>query len=125
MLSGLPTVDIDDLKENSIKRAIDTKEVSLANTKHRIFSLSKTEKLGEHSFRSSYPEGIDGKVASEYVGKLCILEHGFENLKLGKQSYPYRFDDDGNKIFSTKSIEEFLEAVQSQVDICNLWLDSL
>jgi uncharacterized protein YbaA (DUF1428 family) len=116
---------VDDLKENSTKRAIETLEVSLAKTKHRVFSLSKTEKLGENSFRSSYPEGIDGKTAARYGGELCILEHGFENLKLGKQSYPYKFDNDGNKIHSTKSIEKFLEAVQNQVEICNLWLDSV
>ena len=115
----------EDLNENSTKRAIETLETNLIKVRHQIFLLSKTEKLSEHSFRSYYPKGVNRREATEFIGSLSMLGHGFENLKLGKQSYPYRFDEDGIKIYSTKSIEKFLESVQSQISICNRWLNSI
>lgn len=115
----------EDLNQNATKRVVETLETNLVRVKHQIFELSKTEKLDEHSFRSYYPDGIDARDAIDLFGKICLLEQGFENIKLGKQSYPYGWDKDGNKIYSTKSIEKFLESVRNQISICNLWLNSI
>lgn len=115
----------EDLAQDVTRRTVDSLEASLLHTKNQIFDLSKTEKIGEGHWRSSYPDGISGKLAAEYGGKLCILETGFANLKMGKNLYPLKFSECGNKIETTESIEEFLEAVKNQITICTAWLTSV
>lgn len=115
---------IDDLGESATKRAIETLHIKLTRTKHRLYSLRKTIKTGKNSFSSSFPDYIDGKAAMHYFGTLCIIETGFENIKLGKKSYPCDFDDSTNKIVTTDSIEEYLGKVQLHVETFEQWLNA-
>lgn len=124
--SNITLTSLEDLKKDLAhdltKRMIDSLEAKLLNTKNQIFDLSTKEKVREGCWRSSYPEGISGKMAMEYGGMLCILETGFSNHKVGKKLYPIEFSEDRNKIKTTESIEEFLSAVKNQLTIINAWL---
>lgn len=113
---------IDDLSESATKRAIETLHIRLTRTKHQLYSLKKIVKTGKNSFTSLYPDHIDGKAVLHYFGMLCIIETGFENIKLGKQSFPCDFDDSTNKIVTTDSLEKFLKKVHLHVETCDQWL---
>lgn len=112
-----------DLSQDLTKQMLNSLEVSLLNTKSRLFSLARTEKVGDGVWRSKYPVGVDHKSAIEHVGLLCILEDGFSNFKLGKDTYPIGCTEDSQKIRTTKSIEEFLQAIQEQLQKTNDWLE--
>lgn len=68
---------------------------------------------------------VEGRTATRYFGHLCMLEIGFENIRLGKESYPYKYNEDIDKYTGTKSVEVFLEAVKEHINTTNSWLDSL
>lgn len=101
----------EDLKDAFSKRTIETLENNLIRVRGQIYSLSKSK-----SKRPSY---------YTFLGEILNLQRGFDNIKLGKQVYPHRFSEDGNKVYTTNSIEKFLQFVQSQILIYNKWLNSI
>ena len=113
----------EDLKKDSTKITIETLETNLLKVTHQIFALLKTEDGNwDHSY---YTEGVSVQETMAHGGRVCLLETGFTNIKLGKKRYLVRFTAQGNKIESTDSIEEFLEAVNNQISISTLWLNSI
>jgi hypothetical protein len=113
---------IEDLKENSIKRAIESLEINLIKTLSQLFSLSKRERTSQYSWKSYYPEGIDGKKVMSLSSPLCIMQRSFENIKLGVNEYFIYCEGQEKEYKRTESIEVFLESVRNHLTICNLWL---
>lgn len=44
------------------------------------------------------------------------IEYGFQKIRLGKSKLPIRFDESEDKVFSVKSVKEFVLEVGKQVE---------
>lgn len=119
--SNITLASLEDLKdyiqEETEQREIDFFETQLTHFKYKLLNLSIREKT-KYGFKSSYPEGVDGKKVSELGGKVSILLMSFEQIKIGNTKLPFKFDEESGKVLCTNSIEEFLESVKDIIVEC-------
>jgi len=111
------------IKDAVHERAIKHLELKALNLKRRYFELHKTEKTGPHTWQSKTPANINGKKAMEIIGRVVILETGFEAIKLGKDIIPYSFDESGNHMLFVDNEAAFIEKGEKVVDVAETWLN--
>ncbi len=126
--SNITLASLDDLKdylkEEVEQREVDFIESQLTHLKYDLLNLSIKEKT-KYGFKSHYPDGIDGNKVIGLGGKVCILLMSFEQIKIGNDKFPYKFDDESGKVISTSSIEEFLEGAKDCIVECHKFLSEV
>ena len=52
--------------------------------------------------------GVDGNAVIDAMGRLSLLQRGFENARLEQPPYPVGFDESGNSTLKVDKVEEFV-----------------
>lgn len=99
----------DDLMQSSLYHL----ESSATRLRHELHNLYKVDQTGPNSLVSTPQPGVDGNLVIRTIGKLSILEQGFDNIRLAKPPYLLTFDDEGEQIISAPTIESFVKNASS------------
>jgi hypothetical protein len=52
--------------------------------------------------------GIDANVVMKASGKLSVIKHGLERVRLEEPLFAISFDESGNKTIKVKTVDEFM-----------------
>ena len=118
----------DYINEEINLRAIYILEVRSLKLKNKFYDLYDREykkfKNGA-SCSSKLKNNIDSSMAHKIMSKVYNLELGFEAIKLAKNLFPYGFDESGNKLLFTNSIQSFVEKALDIIETAENWLKQL
>jgi hypothetical protein len=99
--TNITLTDLDGLKEtaqedllSSILHRIETRATEL---KYALHALYRSEQTGPGSWTSTPLAGVDGNTVIRAIGKLTVLDFGFDCVRLKKPPYPVKFDDTGQR----------------------------
>ena len=125
--TNISLTSLEDLKETvreellqSALSHLETKSIALKSELHELFSHEKT---GPNSGLSKTLPGVDGRAVANSIGKLAILDFGFDKVKLGKPPYPVSFDDTDKKVIA-QTVESFAEHASQVIEEIQKVLDS-
>ncbi len=111
--TNVTLTSLDELKQTaqsdlvlSVLHTLETKAIEL---KHCLHNLYSSERTGPQSFTSKPLPGVDGRAVIHAIGKLAILQFGFERARLGQPPFPIGFDDSSQHQIATSTLEEFVE----------------
>ncbi|MFB3104579.1 MAG: restriction endonuclease, partial [Pseudomonadales bacterium] len=103
-LEGLTETAQEDLVSSLLHR-IETKAVELKYAFHNLFSDNQ---ISPHSWELKPRSGVDCRAVMQTIGKLAVLEIGFDRVRLNKPPYPVKFDDAGQRVVATDTLDEFV-----------------
>ena len=111
--TNITLTDFDGLKESaqedlvsSVLHQIETRAIELKYALHNLYS---SEQTSPHSWTSKLRPGVDGNAVMHTIGKLAVLEYGFDRVRLKKAPYPVKFDDAGERMVVVDSLDEFFD----------------
>ena len=87
------------------KFGLETRAVEL---KYALHDLYPSEQTSPHSWTSRPRPGVDGSAVTRTIGKLAMLEYGFDRVRLKKPPYPVKFDDTGQRKVVVDTLDEFV-----------------
>lgn len=89
-------------------RSLETDLVRLQDGLHGLFRHTK-KKLGSYSVGETKPlPGVDGTSVASAIGKLGILKHGFDRVRVKKPPYTVGFDNSGEHTVGVQTEDEFI-----------------
>ena len=110
--TNITLTDLDGLKEtaqedlvSSVLHRLETRAVEL---KYALHDLYTSEQTSPHSWTSRPRLGVDGSDVRRTIGKLAMLEYGFDRVRLKKPPYPVKFDDTGQRKVAVDTLDEFV-----------------
>lgn len=110
--TNITLTDLDDLKETaqeellySVLYRIETRAIEL---KYLLYDLYITKKTGPHSWVSKPRTGVNDSVVTRTMGKLAILDFGFDRVRLKKPPYPVGFDQINQRKIFVQTVDEFI-----------------
>ncbi len=110
--TNITLTDLDGLKEtaqedlvSSVLHRIETRAVEL---KYALHDLYASEQTSPNSWTSTPRPGVDGNAVMHTIGKLAVLEYGFDRIRLKKPPYPVKFDDTGQRKVVVDTLDEFV-----------------
>lgn len=110
--TNITLTDLEGLKETaqedllaSVLHRIETRAIELKYALHNLFS---SEQTSPHSWSSRPLPGVDGNTVGRAIGKLAVLEFGFERVRLRKPPYPIKFDETGQRQVVVDTLDEFV-----------------
>lgn len=126
--TNITLTDLDELKAtaqedlvSSVLQIIETRAVEL---KYAFLDLYNHEQTSPHSWTLSPLPGIDAKAVMHTIGRLALLEFGFDRVRLKKPPYPIKFDETGQQVVAVDTVEEFVdrasEFINDAQEILNL-----
>jgi hypothetical protein len=62
-----------------------------------LHQLYRSERTGPGTITAKALPGVDGTAVMDAIGRLAILEVGFEGARLGIPPFPIEFDDSGER----------------------------
>ena len=89
----------------STLHTLETKAIAL---KYGLNELFDTERISRQSIRSRPLPGVDGRAVMGAIGKLSVLDFGFEHARLGRPPFLIEFDDSDQRI-TARTLEEFVD----------------
>lgn len=110
--TNITLTDLDELKEtaredlvSSVLHRIETKAVEV---KYALHDLYTSEQTGPHSLISRPLPGVDVNAVMNTIGKLAVLQFGFDRVRLKKPPYMVKFNDTGQRGIAVDTLEEFV-----------------
>lgn len=110
--TNVTLTDLDGLKETaqedllaSVLHRIETRAVELKYALHDLFS---SEQTSQHSWTSKPLSGVNGNTVMNTIGKLAVLEFGFDRVRLRQPPYPIKFDETGQRKIVVDTLDEFV-----------------
>lgn len=126
--TNITLTDLDGLKEtaqedllSSVIHRIETRAVELKYSLHNLYS---SEQTSPHSWTSSPLAGVDGATVLNTIGKLAVLEYGFDRVRLKKPPYPIKFDDTGQRQVVVDTLDEFVARASEVISEAESTLNS-
>ncbi len=95
----------------SALHALETRTIML---KYGLNELFRTEQTGLQSITSTPLPGVDGRAVTRAIGKLSVLDFGFERARLGMPPFLIEFDDSDKRI-AAMTLEEFVERASAVI----------
>jgi Restriction endonuclease len=89
----------------SALHALETRAIAVRYGLHELYS---SERTGPGSITAKPLPGVDGKAVMDAIGRLAILERGFERARLGISPFPIEFDDTGSHQIVAITLEQFV-----------------
>ena len=110
--TNITLTDLEGLKEiaqeelvSSLLHGIETRTLQVKYALHDLFAIEQT---GPSSLMSRPHPGVDGNAVHNAIGKLVMLEYGFERIRLKSAPYPVKYDDTGQRQVTANTLEEFV-----------------
>jgi hypothetical protein len=110
--TNITLTDLDGLKEtaqedlvSSVLHRIETRAVELKYALHDLYS---SEQTSPHFWTSKPRLGVDGDAVIRTIGKISMLEYGFDRVRLKKPPYPVKIDDTGQQMAVVDTLDEFV-----------------
>jgi hypothetical protein len=103
-------------EKDLLVQMLENLETRVTELNEGFHSLWITEKKGPGHWNSKLPAGADSDAVLKAGGSLSVIEYGFQKIRLGKSKLPIRFDESEDKVFSVKSVKEFVLEVGKQVE---------
>lgn len=95
-------------QQNSKLIDLETRLLRLQNKLPSSFDVSHSTSNGISQMKSTPKPGVDGRSINELFSKTAILKTGFERARLGQPPFPLHFDESGNRLVHSATLEEFL-----------------
>lgn len=110
--TNITLTDLDGLKETAqedlVISVLHRLEIRAVELKYALHDLYTTEQTSPHSWTSKFRPGVDGSSITLTIGKLAMLEYGFDRVRLKKPPYPVKFDDTGQRKVVVYALDEFV-----------------
>lgn len=91
-------------------RRLETQVLQILSAIHQSYDHSPLAVSDGLTRGSSHPKpGVDGQAMMALGGKAAVLKTGFERVRLDQPPFPLGFYEDGNRVLTTPSVEEFLQ----------------
>jgi len=126
--TNITLTDLDGLKETaredllfSVIHRIETRAVELKYSLHNLYSWEHTS---PHSGTLRSLTGVDGSTVMSTIGKLAVLEYGFDRVRLKKPPYPIKFDDTGQRQVVVDTLDEFVARASEVISEAESTLNS-
>lgn len=117
--TNITLTDLDGLKEtaqedlvSSVLHRLETRAVEL---KYALHDLYTSEQTSPHAWTSRPRRGVDGSAVTRAIGKLAVLEYGFDRVRLRKSPYFVKFDDTGQRKVVVDTLDEFVDQVSEVI----------
>ena len=118
--TNITLTDLDGLKETaredlvaSVLHRIHTRATEL---KYKLHNLYTFEQTSPHSWTSKPYPGVDVNAVINAIGKLALLEFGFDRVRLKTPPYPVQFDDSGERMGVVDTLEDFVAGASEVID---------
>jgi hypothetical protein len=126
--TNITLTDLDGLRETaqedllaSVLYRIETRAFELKYALHNLFS---SEQTSPHSWTSRPLAGIDGNIVINTIGKLAVLEFGFDRVRLRQPPYPIKFDETGQRQVVVDTLDEFVARASEVISEAESTLNS-
>ena len=110
----------------SIIHELETKVQRLQDGFNSLYEYSESRSGSIRKVTSKLPPGVDGNNVMATMGKLSILKHGFDCVRLETPPYPVAFDESGEHTINVQTLDEFIaraeEAIKSADEVLTLQL---
>lgn len=126
--TNITLTDLDGLKETAkedlVSSVLHRLEIKAVELKYALHDLYIYEQTSPHSGTASPRHGVDGSAVMRTIGKLAMLEYGFDRARLKKPPYPVKFDDTGQREVVVDTLGEFVDQASEIISEAELTLKS-
>ena len=99
----------------STLHSLETVVLRLQDEFRQLYEYTSSKSGGYFSGTMKPLPGVDGKTVMSAQGKLSILKHGFELVRLEKPPYPVAWDESGNHTLDVETVQEFIAAAEKTI----------
>jgi len=117
--TNIMLTDLDELKQTaqddllaSLLHRLETKATLL---RYALNDLYVTERISPHQFLSKPRSGVDGEAVLRSIGRLAVLEIGFDRVRMKKPPNPTKYDETGQQMIAVDALEEFVHGASDVI----------
>jgi len=128
--TNITLTDLDGLKEttrgdliSSLLHSLETRAIKVKYDLHDLFAPKR--QVGTDGYQGLSKEIIREPLYFQTIGALCVLEWGFDEIRLEKPPYSIKFDDTGRQLVVVETVEEFVAEASKIIQEAEIKLASL
>ncbi|HUZ95538.1 MAG TPA: hypothetical protein VMU57_11550, partial [Edaphobacter sp.] len=99
----------------SIMHGLETKVLRLQDGLNALYEHSESRSGSIRKATSKLLPGVDGSSVMVTMGKLSILKHGFDRVRLQTPPYPVAFDESGEHTVNVQTLDEFIAEAEKAI----------
>ena len=99
----------------SIMHGLETKVLRLQDGLNALYEHSESRSGSIRKVTSKLLPGVDGSSVMATMGKLSILKHGFDRVRLQTPPYPVAFDESGEHTVNVQTLDEFIAEAEKAI----------
>lgn len=109
--TNITLTDLEGLKETAqddlVTSVLHQLEIRVVELKYNLHDLFISKQTSPYSWISKARPGVDDSAVTCAIGKLAMLEYGFDRVRLKKPPYPVKFDNTGHRKVVVDTLDEF------------------
>ena len=127
--SNITLASLEDMKEylgeEISKNEVEFLQDQVTRLKYAILDINKPAEKSTQGQITKFTISSNGINALDFLGRLCVMDMGFDKLKLNKSGLPVGHLLESGKMASTHSTKDFLASVKALVNETSRFLEEV